>query len=78
MGIFERLRGKKTADTSTAEQDPVPSQPELIEPGEEADLAARAEPALHPESIRATRALEVDEEAAYQRYLDRLRAHGIP
>ena len=86
MGLFERLRGRKAvaADTSVAVEAQGPSLaavPDPAEPVPEAGLSTAGDSpatAPHPESIRATRAQEVDEEAAYQRYLDRLRAHGIP
>ncbi|KTT49720.1 conjugal transfer protein [Pseudomonas oryzihabitans] len=86
MGLFERLRGRKAvaADTSVAVEAEGPhlaAVPDPAEPVPEAGLSAAGDPsatAPHPESIRATRAQEVDEEAAYQRYLDRLKAHGIP
>ena len=83
MGIFERLRGRKADNTVAAESRVESDQmddpgPELHVPEPESVLSMPATAGPHPESIRATRALEVDEEAAYQRYLDRLRAHGIP
>jgi conjugative transfer ATPase len=82
MGIFERLRNRKATVTEPAaitDTDLQVVDSSAADPHPEAGISATemtAAPA--PESIRATRALEVDEEAAYQRHLDRLKAHGIP
>ena len=84
MGILERFRGRKTAQSIATEMQAEPTvsaQSDLDQQHEpEVGLSAPEQdaPPHHPQSIRATRALEVDEEAAYQRHLDRLRAHGIP